>query len=425
MDEKEEIGLYLYAQTYKEKSGGSSKHGIFAFVENEIESEDFFIQEGCYLFRENNNIKVYKSHSEHGMNAESIFRVKVDNNHFKISIPFLSRLKPPFVKLINNLKNNLYYVMNSYPEDDNKKKKRFRTENDDYYLNENDIIKIGNMIYIVRKLFIKSNANNNDNERDKDKDKVYDIEYLNKDKSPIFDTCFMKKFDEKIISELTNIKEPTSLNLPKEAFNYCFHIINYIKDSITIEKKKKCFSERISITETKNKNVTNYIFDLFKCEECKETTHLYPLRYLLPNDEKLYELIEIKEPENTNYLILESLEEVAQNEKEKVKENLKKYIHVVKLTEEGQTFYIGRGDKSDIKLDSDNKKVSSKHAVIIFLNGKVILKNISEKLNTSVLIKTIKEDLEIKEKEIYLEAGRSFIEAKIMTKEEYEKIKIK
>ena len=76
-------------------------------------------------------------------------------------------------------------------------------------------------------------------------------------------------------------------------------------------------------------------------------------------------------------------------------------------------------------MDPKNTNVSSKHAVIIFLNGKVILKNISEKLNTSVLIKTIKEDLEIKEKEIYLEAGRSFIEAKIMTKEEYEKIKIK
>ena len=425
MDEKGGIGLYLYVQTYKEKSGSSSNQGIFAFFEKEIESEDFFIQEGCYLFRENNNIKVYKSHSEHGMNAESIFRVKVDNNHFKISTPFLSRLKPPFVKLINNLKNNLYYVMNSYSEDD---KRINKNENDDYYLNENDIIKMGNMIYIVRKLFIKSNDNNNDNERDKNKDKVYDIESLNKDKSPIFDTCFMKKFDEKIISELTNIKEPTSLNLPKEAFYYCFHIINDIKDSIEIEKKKKYFNGRVIITETKNKNVTNYIFDLFKCEKCKETTnltHLYPLRYMLPNDEKIYELIEIKEPENTNYLILESLEEIAQNEKKEVKENLKKYIHVVKLTEEGQKFYIGRGDKSDIKMDPKNTNVSSKHAVIIFLNGKVILKNISEKLNTSVLIKTIKEDLEIKEKEIYLEAGRSFIEAKIMTKEEYEKIKIK
>lgn len=420
MDEKGEIGLYLHIQTYKEKSGSSSNQGFFAFIENEIEREDFFIQEGCYLFREINNIKVYKSHSEHGMNAESIFRVKYDNNHFKISTPYLSRLKPPFVKLINNLKNNLYYVMNSYSEDDNRINKK---ENDDYYLNENDIIKMGNMIYIVRKLFIKSNVNNNDTERDKDKDKVYDIESLNKDKSPIFDTCFMKKFDEKIISELTNIKEPTSFNLPKEAFNYCFHIINNIKDSRKIEEKKKGFNGRVSITETKNKNVTNYIFDLFNCDDCKESTHLYPLRYLLPNDEKLYELIEIKEPENSNYLILESLEQVAQNNKEK--ENLKKHIHVVKLTEEGQKFYIGRDEEFDIKLWSDNKLVSSKQAVIIFLNGKVILKNISKKMNTSVLIKTIKEDLEIKEKEIYLEAGRSFIEAKIMSKKEYEEIKIK
>ena len=424
MDEKEKIGLYLYARTCPEKSGEPSRHGIFSSSKNDI-TEHYFIQEDSYLFRENNNVKVYKSHSEHGMNAESIFRVKVDNNHFKISTPFLSRLKPPFVKLINNLKNNLYYVMNSYSEDDNQKKNRNNNNNeendDDYYLNENDIIKIGNMIYIVRKLFIKSNANNNDNE--KDKDKVYDIESLNKNKSPIFDTCFMKKFDEKIISELTNIKEPTSLNLPKEAFNYCFHIIDDIKDSENFETKKKLLAARININETKNGNVTNFIIDLLKCEKCEETTYLYPLRFLLPNDEKLYELIEIKEPENTNYLILESLEEVAQNKNEI--ENLKKHIHVVKLTEEGQKFYIGRDNECDIKIWSKNLNVSSKHAVIIFLNGKVILKNMSKKMKTSVLIKTIKEDLEIKKKKIYLEAGRSRFEAKIMTKKEYEKINLK
>lgn len=407
MSSKNELGLYLYSRTLKEKEDtpiDEYRHGLFVDdPENEDIQEDYlFIKEDCYLFRELNDIKVYKSHSEHQANAESIFHVKVkvndDNNNskkFQISNPLFNKyLLYPYIRDINIIKNKLYYVINREHDDDRNGRKNYNEdikENDDYSLNKNDIIKIEPMIYIVREL------------NDENKDKVNDIEFMNKNKNEnqIFDTC-------------TN---PKTLDIS----NFCEHIVNDLKNigSSTYEEKKKWIKDRL--IHYQSDKVSNYKIKLLKCEKCKEK-NIYPLEFKLPDDEKIHKLIEIEKPRNKNYMRLESLEQIGKDKNEEGNELLIKNIHIVELIEEGEKIYIGRRDDTDIKID--NNKVSKYHAVLIYHNGKVFIKNLSEKMETLVLIKTISQDLEIKDKkEIFLQAGRTLFEAKIMTEKEYEEIK--
>ena len=407
MSSKNELGLYLYSRTLKEKEDtpiDEYRHGLFVDdQENEDIQEDYlFIKEDCYLFRELNDIKVYKSHSEHQANAESIFHVKVkvndDNNNskkFQISNPLFNKyLLYPYIRDINIIKNKLYYVINREHDDDRNGRKNYNEdikENDDYSLNKNDIIKIEPMIYIVREL------------NDENKDKVNDIEFMNKNKNEnqIFDTC-------------TN---PKTLDIS----NFCEHIVNDLKNigSSTYEEKKKWIKDRL--IHYQSDKVSNYKIKLLKCEKCKEK-NIYPLEFKLPDDEKIHKLIEIEKPRNKNYMRLESLEQIGKDKNEEGNELLIKNIHIVELIEEGEKIYIGRRDDTDIKID--NNKVSKYHAVLIYHNGKVFIKNLSEKMETLVLIKTISQDLEIKDKkEIFLQAGRTLFEAKIMTEKEYEEIK--
>jgi len=89
-----------------------------------------------------------------------------------------------------------------------------------------------------------------------------------------------------------------------------------------------------------------------------------------------------------------------------------KVIHLIQLT--GDDLTIGRYTSNDI-VDMDIS-VSRRHAVLKYNkeNGDLILKNLSEKFGTLVLIKG---KIKMKEKEIDFQAGKSFIKAKLIDSE--------
>ena len=192
-----------------------------------------------------------------------------------------------------------------------------------------------------------------------------------------------------------------------------------------LDKKKL-----IDIKMNDKKTVTNYYFTIYKCEgfleikkECEESEHrncecvkcntYYPLQFKYKNDldtEEIIDLFEIKK--KTYYMILESLEYYDSN---KNKAKIRKAIHVIDLTNEGE-INIGRNPNNDIILD--DIFVCPEHAVIIYKDGEFLLKNKSPMSGTLVLIKD-ESIVSKKEKEIYLQADKTFIEVKMMEEKEF------
>ena len=395
MEEKE---LYLHFQTYN-----SSLYGIFSNVPDKISHNYFFIKEDCYFFLNHNNIRMLKDQSQCKDGDESIFNVKVQNNNFKVNNPILKELDKPTTNSINIIKNKIYYVINRDHEENNEKKEQYYKENDDYYLNENDIIKLGSTIYIVRKINI--NNDNSNNNKEKEKERVYKIENINKSIGPLFSTY----------------TDPILLNKS----NFCEHIYNNLKNENSDEYNniKKWLNDRIQTPHTKK--VKTYGINLKVCEDEKcILNNIYPLRYKLPEKDKIIELIDIQKPINKNYIILESLEElVDSNRTEKKIDKIMKYIHIIEFKEENERIIIGRKNGNDINISHD-QSISRTHAVLIYKNGRIIIKNKSISTNTLVLIKTgCNCYLEISDKkEIFLQAGRALIEAKVITKKEHEEL---
>jgi len=135
----------------------------------------------------------------------------------------------------------------------------------------------------------------------------------------------------------------------------------------------------------KKKTVTSYNIKSYNCEICKFP---YPFRFSVNNTKGdiIYDLIEIVRPSDKSYIILESLNQLKDN-------NNLKSIHVIILEDEKIT--LGRGHESDVRINDIS--VSRQHAVLIFDSntGKITIRDLKSKFGTLALIKN---DLKIKEK---------------------------
>ena len=91
----------------------------------------------------------------------------------------------------NSLNIKLWLIINSIDDEKNEKIEK-NIINRDYYLNKNDILKFGNIKYIVLEIKLKNeNIDNNDNNSKEDtlneeKNDYYDIAKLNKNTKQIF-----------------------------------------------------------------------------------------------------------------------------------------------------------------------------------------------------------------------------------------------
>ena len=384
----EQTGLHLNVRIFE--SYDSKINNIKSLKK----TNNIFITDSKYLYinKYDYNIVQYPKHSDFDELKETIFcQVEFDNNKFKLISP-IKKDNSPSKHNITILKNKLWYTINRY-KTKNKNEKEIKednenNENEDYYICENDIIKLGNIMYIVRKIHIQ---NNNKEEEQKNNDKnnnIYDIHNINK--------------------RMTNIKFHTSYEIDNFDNSYfCKHIIN--------DKNKK---EKIINYENSNKNaqkVKKYIFKIRKCKECNK---VYPLRYKSTENNEIIDFTKIEEPIDKDYMILESFEEIEDDSDIPYKTN----IYIIELTEEEQEIKIGRLEGNDL-IDS-NLSISRNHAILIYnkKEGKILLKNLSDK-GTFILIKN---ELTISDKkEIYLQVGKAHLKAKIIGKEEFDNLKKK
>ena len=167
---------------------------------------------------------------------------------------------------------------------------------------------------------------------------------------------------------------------------------------VHFECLKDILKLRIKTLKNKKQTVITYICNNFNCKTCNKP---YPLRFRIPEYDRIYELIDVNRPSEFDYIILESLDFIKDNSI-----NNLKIIHVVTLKED--EINIGRNNSNDI-IDRDIS-ISRKHAILKFNknSGKLYLENLSEKFGTLILIKG---NIKMKEKKIHIQVGKSYIQA--------------
>ena len=357
------------------------EHGIKNTIKDWIKEDEFIVQ---YL---NNLIKKQKQ-PDVPPNGRILFRVRQslnDKNNFEIIKIVNRNLKKNDKESIHYLNRYAWLIINGQEE----------RPNEDYILNEDDVIKIGNRIYLVFKKIINNNKYN---------DSTNNISKVNKKIGSIFalDEIVQNAIGEEEKCRRCeqgrekNSKESNQNPLLKPCS--CKGLIHY-----------KCLKKEISemIKDIK----MNQIFSIeCNCPNCFDP---YPLRIF--NTTGYLDLIDYNLIDFKKYIILENL-----NAKEKDINNTnsenKKLVHFISLNE-SQIITIGRNDENDV-IDKD-KAISNFHAVLKYNdeNDDLILENKS-KNGTFVLIKG---NIEMKEKPIKFQINNSnisnYITAKLDKKE--------
>jgi len=391
---EEKLGLFLEFKTYQRKG-----LNLYDYSSKDIRTINTIIESGTFIVRKESDIirKDRQSDIMQKLGEDLLFRVRCNKNaQFILENPIPMNNIPFTEYNVNNLNNKIWYVLNSNNPND-------AIRNEDYHLCENDIIKMGNIKLIVRKICIKSEEDDSnkvqlDNNQNNCK---YDIIALNKGSGSIFN--FLPSQNKFYVDEnnenVCYICQKCKCNQDNPIIGFCE--CNYVH----FECLKKKFKENEIIHD--RKNVKNYLFNACNCKKCN---FVYPLRFKIDELGKTYQFDDIDEPKEKNYIILESLEY-------KTYYNYIKTVHVVLL--EKENLNIGRNMTNNIIIRDPS--VSRIHAELQYdpKFKKITIKNKNKKFGTSILVK---KPIIINDNKIQVQTGRTLIEAKIMKIGQFEKI---
>jgi len=307
---------------------------------------------------------------------------------------------------IQNLENKLWYLVNSGEDEDK--------INEDYILNENDIIRLGDCNFEVIRKKVKKIDNSNSN----NKEQLYDISSLNNKFGPVFKFDKDKgeksqKNNENNLSIINNnnnnnstIKEDNSKDSiinknPILKLCDCYNHFECIKAQLLSELKIE--------QKLKEEKVVSFNLDKFKCNVCGKNI---PLKF--EKSGKIYNFLEF---ENMDYIVLEYLGIFRKNNDEN--EELKK-VYIIKL-ENDDEILIGRNNKDYIHyINIPDITISKEHAVLKFNkgNGTLFLENRNKKNieNTSTFV-LIKGDFKLNKNKIKFMTGRCYITINLNEKE--------
>ena len=364
-------------------------HGLFDYESNQTKHLNAILAESVFITRKKHEIKTVNNPKQLQEEEELLFNVRHDDiNKFVLESPVPDPIKS---------NNSNQVIINT---------------NDDYYLCKNDVIKLGRVKYSLNEINIPSRQNNIDTAPPMTDITKYDIDDLNKNTEPVFDFIFKARDS----SEYTDIPEDERLckicysEENDRENNPLVHLCN-CNGGLRFSHYmciKRWMETKLQIKENEKKTVKSYNIKSFNCEICKTP---YPFKFKLNGIEKPFELIELEKPVGCDYIVLESLNQMKENC------NIKS-IHVIQLgTDE---LIIGRGHESDIRINDIS--VSRSHAKLRYdmENGTILLRDLKSKFGTLILIK---KPLQIKEKKIHIQIGRTYIEGWLMGMEEFNKLR--
>ena len=419
--------------------------GMFNYknVNNDEYKNEYFelkVKDCFFLKNIDNDVICVKDYREFNLNKseEILFRIRksLKNNNYEVINPIIP-LKINTSKYSNDyLKYKIWYPVKSL-------RNNSEGNNQDYSLNKNDIIKLGKNIYLVDKLNIVLKEEK-DNIKDDNFNKNNNISYIssiNKNSKSIFNIDITPN-QYKIIDHKNNInnEKVIAINEPKikneneneyKSFSEsdndydndndsnnndsksenedikCYSCLNSDSDKnnpliclcnchsyIHYECLKKHLLSKITVIENFKKTVTTYICQKFNCDSCLKPYHS---RFRIPEFDKIYELIDLTFPEKSDYICLESLNYIRNNENIKI-------LYIVQLID--QEITIGRQDYNDI-IDNDTS-ISREHAVLRYNknNGNLFLEDRNGKYGTLVLVRG---NIKIKEEKTFIQIGNTYI----------------
>ena len=163
---------------------------------------------------------------------------------------------------------------------------------------------------------------------------------------------------------------------------------------------------KITVTQNLKRTVTTYTCETFNCDICLKP---YQLRFRIPEFNKTYELIDLNLPEERDYIYLESLDYIKNN-------NNIKTVHIVQLIDE--EINIGRNNYNDI-IDNDIS-VSRDHAVIKYnkYNQSLFLENKNGKHCTLVLVRG---NIKVNKEKTYFQIQNTHISMELTNKKNFDK----
>ena len=420
-------------------------NGMFNYknVNNDEYKNEYFelkVKDCFFLKNIDNDVICVKDYRELNLNKpeEILFRIRksLKNNNYEVINPIIP-LKINTSKYSNDyLKYKIWYPVKSL-------RNNSEGNNQNYNLNINDIIKLGKNIYLVDKLNIVLKEEK-DNIKDDNFNKNNNISYIssiNKNSKSIFNIDITPN-QYKIIDHKNNInnEKVIAINEPKikneneneyKSFSEsdndydndndsnnndsksenedikCYSCLNSDSDKnnpliclcnchsyIHYECLKKHLLSKITVIENFKKTVTTYICQKFNCDSCLKPYHS---RFRIPEFDKIYELIDLTFPEESDYICLESLNYIRNNENIKI-------LYIVQLID--QEINIGRQDYNDI-IDNDTS-ISREHAVLRYNknNGNLFLEDRNGKYGTLVLVRG---NIKIKKEKTFVQIGNTYI----------------
>ena len=391
--EKEiKLSLSFKTQNFDEPCFDYSLGNVYN-VNHDLEDEKLFYCRTKYQ----NNIFTYTDQKEIRDCDILFFARKSKNKYYELSWP-ITKFKIADTYNIENLNNKMWLIQNT----ENNDKLIYEIENSPYYLQKNDIIKLGKIKYEIIKLKIISKENKPTNNLINNKIEKFGSIFIEKEINIKEDILDVKK-KEKTKSNINDDSKCSSSKCPSSECtkeNPLIKICN-CDTYIHVNCLKKFLKNRMDMSENQDKTVISYKFENFGCEVCHEP---YPLNFKIDykgNNIACCLIDDLDPPENTNYMILESLTYIKNGK------NIK-YIFVIKLINSEIT--IGSKKENDIIIDRPS--ISRYHAVLKYdeKNGRISIIN-KGKYGTSILIKkNVK--LNIGEK-IYLQVGRTYIKAEV------------
>ena len=399
--------------------------GIYDYSSNAIKKIKAFIRESTYVVRTKNNS--FENKQQHAdidtKNGEDLlFHVNNSKNDtFILMNPIPKNLKLTEVNF-EYLNNKIWYVIKTINEDN---QNEIKESNEDYSLNENDIIKLGRLKYAIQKINILNRDVGDGNGAGPAlpiQEIKYKINELNANLEPVFEfNHIVKKFSNYVdINEKGAIKE----EMDEKACIICKGNKNFINNEtddgenflINFCKCKekiyhyKCLKYQLKsqmeiVEEDRKQYVDSMTFKNFDCNHCG---FQFPVKFKLKGHDKIFSLVDINEPNNCDYIILETLDY-------KQYDRYYKSIHIIKFLKD--TITVGREADNDV-VDRDIS-ISRHHALLKLKGDKIYIENISKKFGTQVLVK---KPIEILDKTLYIQIGRTYIEARLITTEEFNEI---
>ena len=324
------------------------------------------IDDDYITVNQNNKIVKIKHQSdlENNENICFLFFAEVDyNSNIHIDNLLAGNIIYQNKELINEIEKNLWYVIQP------KKQGISRINKMNYFLNEGDIIKLGDIKFVINEINISY-----DIKKKISSEKIKD----DKRKRPYVDINLVA---EPFLSEKINIYKQCKLCTKTFDIQIC-----------ECEKKShfSCFAlkngnDKNNYTKTNNDKVIKYFIKNFFCDKCNCQ---YSFRYRIPDKNTILYSVPIDSIGRESYMIMESI-----GTKDKT-------VFFIILSK--GDIIIGKNEKTDVIIDDPS--IKEQHAKFIFNKntGRVRIESLYEKKNdfdTSVLIRN---DITLCEKKILL-----------------------